>query len=77
MSKNGNASLVNDKLDPDNIGFNQPDFGFDYDFDFEENQSSGAQRGWKRFMDTMSIFPKYERVKNYIDFVNQKKISKL
>lgn len=28
-------------------------------------------------MDVVSLFPKYERVKNYIDFVNLKKITKL
>ncbi len=28
-------------------------------------------------MDCVSMFPKYERVKNYIEFVNQKKVQKL
>jgi hypothetical protein len=26
--------------------------------------------GWRKFMECVSLFPKYERVKNYIDFVN-------
>ena len=77
VSKNGNPVLSTERLDPDSLGFNQPDFGFDYDFDFDDAQTTGSQRGWQRFMDTLAVFPKYERVKNYIDFVNQKKISKL
>lgn len=77
VSKKGNPLITDCKLDPDNLGFPQPDFGFDYDFDFDENSLTDNARGWKRFMDTMSVFPKYERIKNYIDFVNQKKINKL
>jgi hypothetical protein len=33
--------------------------------------------GWRKFMDCVSQYPKHERVKNYITFVNQKKIKKL
>ena len=78
VTKEGNKSLGDTKLDPDDVGYSQPDFGFNYDLDFEQvkdNEVSGA--GWRRFMDCVSVSPKYERVKNYIDFVNTKKIQKL
>lgn len=82
MSRNGNPNLVTQKIDPDEIGYAQPDFGFDtqLSFDYFDNQSEDQDfqgTGWNKFKDCVSMFPKYERVKNYINFINQKKIQKL
>lgn len=62
--------MCKERLNVDEIGYQMPDFGFNYNFSFvlEDEKLQGA--GWRKFMDCVSIFPKYERVKNYIDFVN-------
>jgi hypothetical protein len=60
-----------ERLDPDNIPFSQPDFGFDYDFEFNDAAANGgAEQYWKQLTNLVSLYPRYERVKNYIDFVN-------
>jgi hypothetical protein len=43
---------------------------------FKEEEDSN-EKGWKRFMDSVSIFPQFERVKNYIDFIHSKKMEEL
>jgi hypothetical protein len=68
--KNNNFT---DKLDPDNMEFTFPDFGFNNELEFEERDDDGAVLGWRRFMDCVSMAPKYERVQNYISFINDKK----
>ena len=47
-----------------------PDFGFNESLSFDESQECG----WNTFMDCVSIMPKCERVRNYIDFIHKKKI---
>ena len=53
--------------------FTFPDFGFNNELEFEERDDDGAVLGWRRFMDCVSMAPKYERVQNYIGFINDKK----
>jgi len=62
-------------LDPDKIGFKQPDFGFNGELDFEALGAnySNERSNWLKFMNCVSMFPKHERVKNYIDFCNRRK----
>ena len=36
VTREGNKSLGDAKLDPDDVGYSQPDFGFNYDLDFEQ-----------------------------------------
>jgi hypothetical protein len=64
------SQLIEERLDPDSVEFGQPDFGFDSTVNFEWNNEESADKGWRRFMDCVSLFPKHERVKNYIEFVN-------
>jgi hypothetical protein len=62
-----------DKLDPDSMDYTFPDFGFNNELEFEEGDEDGAVFGWRKFMDCVAIDPKYERVQNYISFINDKK----
>ena len=70
----GNPSLSQARLDPEEMGFAQPDFGFESNLNFAQNTSPN---GWQRFLDCISKFPKHEMLKNYVNFVNQKKIMRL
>ena len=36
-----------------------------------------GMNAWSKFLDCFSLVPKYERVKNYIEFIHEKKIQKL
>jgi hypothetical protein len=63
------------------MGFKRPDFGFNDSMifgevsnDFMGDQPSYMQAGWRKFMDAISLQPQNERIKNYIDFIHQKKI---
>lgn len=79
-SKNGNPELVDTRLDPDDIKCSYPDFGYDQILSFsgdENDEDAYKGSGWRRFMDCVSVNPKFERVRNYVNFVNQKKIQKL
>ena len=69
-------NILAEKLDPNTVRFKLPDFGFDWRLDFEEQDEEVSGAGWRRFMDCISIFPKHERVQNYIEFVNKKKVKK-
>jgi hypothetical protein len=57
-----------EKLDPDKINFTAPDFGFNEVLNFEEDETVGPDgeflgfAGWKKFMDSVSLFPRCERV---------------
>ena len=62
-----------DKLDPDSMDYTFPDFGFNNELELEEGDEDGAVFGWRKFMDCVAIDPKYERVQNYISFINDKK----
>ena len=55
----------------------RPDFGFNDYMSFEDNDENCGINGWKSFLDCFSLVPKYERVKNYIEFIHDKKITKL
>ena len=68
-----NGKKFMDKLDPDSMEFTFPDFGFNNELEFEEGDEDGAVFGWRKFMDCVAIDPKYERVQNYISFINDKK----
>ena len=68
-----NGKKFMDKLDPDSMEFPFPDFGFNNELEFEEGDEDGAVFGWRKFMDCVAIDPKYERVQNYISFINDKK----
>lgn len=58
--------------------FARPDFGFNDYMSFEQgDEAFSALNGWKKFMDCFSLVPKYERVKNYIEFIHEKKMEKL
>ena len=77
-TKQGNPNILNEKLDPDVIGYNQPDFGYDCSLSLSHiNPDDYEGLGWRKFMDCVATYPKYERVQNYIDLVNQKNIAKL
>lgn len=63
-------------IDPDNIEYQCPDFGFENHLNFalddEDEQLKGNFSGnWKFLMDYASPFPRFERLKNYIQFVNE------
>lgn len=68
-----NGKKFMDKLDPDSMEFTFPDFGFNNELEFEEGDEYGAVFGWRKFMDCVAIEPKYERVQNYISFINDRK----
>ena len=61
--------------DPNEYKYKSPDFGFDNDMTFEENDGN-VSRWWRYFLDLLqNQFPKFERIKNYIDFVNETNMS--
>jgi hypothetical protein len=73
-----NRSKINKHtLNPDKIPFRHPDFGFNDYMTFKEEDNEPNDKGWKRFMDSVSMFPQFERVKNYIDFIHTKKMEEL
>jgi hypothetical protein len=41
-----------------------PDFGFNTNLAFEEFEE--GLFGWRKFMDCVSVSPRFERVQNYI-----------
>ena len=55
--------------------FQNPDFGFNNDLIFEDNSQAFSKysSNWKYIMDQITLFPRFERVKNYIQFVNEQK----
>jgi hypothetical protein len=52
-----------------------PDFGFNNYLDF--GKENDQLFGWTKFMDCVNIFPKHERVQNYIAFINEIKIKEM
>jgi len=64
-------------LDPAEIGYGYPDFGYNMEFDYNIPEEEFEGSGWRRFMSAISPNPKNERIKNYIEFVNHKKIMRL
>lgn len=62
-------------IEPEDQEYAAPDFGFNNELIFEDKGQSlgGYSQYWKYFMDYASPFPRFERVKNYIQFVNEQK----
>ena len=61
-------------IDPDDVEFNAPDFGFNNYLVFDEKTEEGMYSpNWKYFMDYQNPFPKFQRLQNYIQFVNEQK----
>lgn len=77
VTRTGNRQLYNDKLDPAEIGYGYPDFGYNMEFDYNIPEEEFEGSGWRKFMQAISPNPKNERIKNYIEFVNHKKIMRL
>jgi len=63
------------QLDPESTNYMFPDFGFNNGLHFSDFE--GFHNPWKLFSDYVRPFPKFERLKNYIDFVNKCKVKKL
>jgi hypothetical protein len=63
---------VDQRLNSDYVKFKRPDFGFNDYMTFDENEYD-ALSGWNKLIPLLSIFPKYERVNNYINFIQEKK----
>ena len=63
------------KIDLGAVSFKRPDFGFNDSISFdEESPDFSSSRFWRKFLDTVSPFPQYERVHNYIGFIQEKKL---
>ncbi len=70
------SDIIQKKLDPDSIKYNRPDFGFnDYMIFDEDSKVDAKHNGWVKIMDCVKIYPQFERVRNYIDFIHEKKIA--
>ena len=61
------------KIDPDEVEYQNPNFGFNNYLIFEGEQQrivgadgSSLSSNWKFFMDYSSVYPRYERLKHYI-----------
>ena len=69
-------------LDPDKVHYSAPDFGFNNALTFEDDdefevEGDDGNAGWRKFMDCVSMFPRFQRVQNYIGFINEKKLKGL
>ena len=66
-------------IDPDELEYNFPDFGFDNELTFIEFEPNGAGTSnyWKFFGDYSAPFPKFQRLRNYIKFVTDRKNEEL
>ena len=63
-------------VNPDKLKYSSPDFGFDNFLNFDQVDMSKAGEfspGWRLLQDYSSPFPRYERLKNYINCVNEEK----
>ncbi len=49
---------------PDSLGFAKPDFGFNDSLNFYGED----QPGWQNFVNCVAPTPRFERVRNYIEF---------
>jgi hypothetical protein len=41
----------------------------------EDSKVDVKHNGWGKIMDCVKIYPQFERVRNYIDFIHEKKIA--
>ena len=55
------------------MSFQNPDFGFNNDLIFEDNSQHIGEysRHWKYFLDYAKLFPRFERVTNFIKFAKK------
>ena len=65
--------IAQHKLSPEAMRFAKPDFGFNDGLMFSTEEED-SENMWIKFLDCFSLTPKYERVKNYVDFIHSKKI---
>lgn len=80
MEQTGNQDLITERLDPAEMEFSMPDWGYNQTFHFEggpETDDDFKGAGWRKFLDCVTKSPKNERAKNYIEFLTQKKLEKL
>jgi hypothetical protein len=62
-------------LSPEAMIYAKPDFGFNDGLIFDD--SADEENVWNKFLDCFSLVPKYERVKNYVEFIHAKKMERL
>lgn len=72
LNKRGNQHIVEEKLDPAILKYSYPDFGYNANFHFKENDDEDTQKlvGWGRMLNCISPNPKNERLVNYINYIN-------
>ena len=58
------AQCLDEVMDPSTLPYKMPDFGFNTNLAFEEFEE--GLFGWRKFMDCVSVSPRFERVQNYI-----------
>ena len=63
------------QIEPEEMEYNFPDFGFNNELTFVESEpgENGMSSYWRFFGDYMAPFPKFQRLKNYIKFVTERK----
>lgn len=73
----GEPALISDAplIEPEEMEYNFPDFGFNNDLTFIESEpaANGMSSYWRFFGDYMAPFPKFQRLKNYIKYVTDRK----
>ena len=52
-SHKGNEMV--DKLDPSNLEYSVPDYGFNNFLEFADDEENGGVFGWRKFMDCVSM----------------------
>ena len=66
-------------INPENTEYKSPDFGFNNHLNFEDPDEEklktygGFSNNWKYVMDFAERAPRFERVRNYISYVNEQK----
>ena len=66
-----------ENIDPEKVIYKCPDFGFNNLLNFNDpveerkKMKSGLSNNWKYVMDFAQMEPRFERVRNYITFVNE------
>ena len=78
LQKDFGDPFMGEPIDPDQMDYSCPDFGFDNYMIFDDKSKVGLFSSlWKYLMDYAAPFPRYERLKNYIEFVNEQKLQNL
>ena len=66
-------------INPENTEYKNPDFGFNNHLNFEDPNEErlktygGLSNNWRYVMDFAERAPRFERVRNYINHVNEQK----